>query len=378
MKAHQLSVREGEHWDFSQLPTENYEYQLIMVFGSRYLLEDNAWFQALSEHFPSSQIVSVSTSGNIHNDSVSTESLVANFVHFDRTQIRTVQERVYDPADSFRAGDSISRKLIDAAEDEKLQHILLFSDGALVNGSELVRGLSQGNVPATGGLAGDDARFEKTLVGLDEAPSPGNIIGIGFYGSHFSVGYGHFGGWDPFGPERIVTRSNGNILYEVDGKSALELYKTYLGEKASELPGSALLFPLSMKQQSDSEPLTRTILSIREDGGMVFAGEIPKGSVVQLMKANFERLIDASATAAGKSLDQTREGSALAILISCVGRKLVLGQRVDEEVEAVRDVLGDDPLLCGFYSYGEISTQYGVTQCELHNQTMTITLLKED
>ena len=381
MKAFQLSIQGQEVWDFSKLPEQNYDYQLIIVFGSRYLLEGESWFDALSKRFPQAQIISASTSGNIHQESVTVESLVANFIYFEKTEIRTVAEVVTNPADSFRAGLEISRKLTLAAgkeEDGKLRHILVFSDGSLVNGSDLVRGLSSGNIPVTGGLAGDDARFEKTLVGLNALPSSGNIVGIGFYGSHLSVGYGHFGGWDSFGPQRLVTRSNGNVLYEVDGKSALDLYKTYLGEKASELPGSALLFPLSMKETPDSEPLTRTILSIREDGGMVFAGEIPQGSVVQLMKANFERLIDASSMAAGKSIDRIREDSSLALLISCVGRKLVLGQRVEEEVEAVRDVLGAAPLLTGFYSYGEISTQYGSTQCELHNQTMTITLLKED
>ena len=166
-------------------------------------------------------------------------------------------------------------------------------------------------------------------------------------------------------------------MYELDGKSALELYKTYLGDKAKELPGSALLFPLSMQEKKGSQALTRTILSIRDDGGMVFAGEMPEGSTVQLMKANFERLIDASSMAAENSFAQMNKSAELAILISCVGRKLVLGQRVEEEVEAVRNVLGPIPVMSGFYSYGEISTQFGSTHCELHNQTMTITVLKE-
>jgi hypothetical protein len=175
----------------------------------------------------------------------------------------------------------------------------------------------------------------------------------------------------------MVTKSKGNVLYELDGKSALELYKTYLGEKARDLPGSALLFPLSMRQDAASQTLTRTILSIGEDGGMVFAGEMPEGAIVQLMKANFERLIDASSMAAEQSFSQMPQGAEYALLISCVGRKLVLGQRVEEEVEAVRDVLGPDPVMAGFYSYGEISTLAGQTKCELHNQTMTITVMKE-
>lgn len=374
MIVHQLQQASGSAWDFSGLPQACPSYQLILVFGSRHLLQENGWYRSLSDRFPDARIVSLSTSGNINQEEVTEDSLVASFLCFEKTRVRTLVTNVAQQTSSLEAGSEIGRHL--AAED--LTHVFVFSDGALVNGSDLVRGLSRIlQVPVTGGLAGDGARFEKTLVGLDSPPSEGNIVGIGLYGSSISVGYSHFGGWDPFGPERMITKSKGNVLYELDGKSALELYKTYLGEKARDLPGSALLFPLSMRQDAASQTLTRTILSIGEDGGMVFAGEMPEGAIVQLMKANFERLIDASSMAAEQSFSQMPQGAEYALLISCVGRKLVLGQRVEEEVEAVRDVLGPDPVMAGFYSYGEISTLAGQTKCELHNQTMTITVMKE-
>ncbi len=374
MIVHQLQNENGSDWDFSSLPGICPAYQLILVFGSRHLLQENGWYRSLSNRFPESRIVSLSTSGNINQEEVSEDSLVASLIYMEKTSIKTLVTNVALQASSLEAGLDIAGHL-DAPD---LCHVLVFSDGAKVNGSDLVRGLTRKlKVAVTGGLAGDGARFEKTLVGLDSPPSEGNIVGIGFYGTQLSVGYSHFGGWDPFGPERIVTRSRGNILYELDGKSALELYKTYLGDKAKDLPGSALLFPLSMRQETDSAPLTRTILSINEDGGMVFAGEMPEGATVQLMKANFERLIEGSSMAAEQSFSQMPQGAEFALLISCVGRKLVLGQRVEEEVEAVRDVLGPGPVMAGFYSYGEISTQSELIKCELHNQTMTITVMKE-
>jgi hypothetical protein len=187
-------------------------------------------------------------------------------------------------------------------------------------------------VSCTGGLAGDAASFNSTLVGLNTAPQEKSIVAIGFYGENLQVGFGSVGGWDNFGAERLVTRSKGNVLYELDGQSALELYKMYLGEKAAELPGSALLFPLGMKFGDDFETIVRTVSSVDDaNGSMTFAGDIPEGCYVRLMKANFDKLIDGARLAAEHSLADTSSENRLAVLISCVGRKLILGQRVDEK-----------------------------------------------
>ena len=375
MVAHQLRYQDNSGWDYSMIQGDLLDYQLIIVFGSRELLGNAGWFQSLRKKFLKSDIVSVSTSGNIIGSEVSDDSLVASLLYFGKTKVKTTMTNISSLESSHEAG----RILGSILQDSQLQHVMVFSEGIKVNGSELVSGLNEViQVPVTGGLAGDAARFETTLVGLNSLPESGNIVGIGFYGESLKVGYGHFGGWDPFGPERRVTKSDHNILHELDNKSALELYKTYLGDKAKELPGSALLFPLGMRLKPNDPILTRTILTINPDGGMVFAGDLPEGATVQLMKANFEKLIDASATAAEQTLKVVGADSEFALLISCVGRKLVLGQRIEEEVEAVRDVLGELPIMSGFYSYGEISTLLETPSCELHNQTMTITVMKED
>jgi hypothetical protein len=374
MKVHQIQFQPSEGWNFETNPIPELDFQLILVFGPREILETPAWFHALRKRFLKADIVSLSTSGNIQDIEVSDTKLVASCLFFEKTRIKATMSDIQSMGSSREAGQILGAML----SGEDLAHVLVFSEGVKVNGSELVNGLNQVlQVPITGGLAGDAARFEKTVVGLNSLPAPGNIVGIGLYGQELQVGYGHFGGWDAFGPERLVTRSNHNILYELDHKSALELYKTYLGDKAKELPGSALLFPLGMKLKPEDAPLTRTILTIQDDGGMVFAGDLPEGSTVQLMKANFERLIDASSTAAEQSLNKLDNSGEFALLISCVGRKLVLGQRIEEEVEAVRDVLGGNPQIAGFYSYGEISSLLHAPGCELHNQTMTITVLTE-
>jgi hypothetical protein len=251
-----------------------------------------------------------------------------------------------------------------------------------VNGSEFVRGLTQRlpeGVTVTGGMAGDGARFEKTFVFLNSVPESGVAVGLGLYGSRLKIGFGSLGGWDSFGPERLVTRSKGNVLYELDGKSVLGLYKKYLGDHAKDLPAAGLLFPLSLRSKAGDTPVVRAILSICEkDQSVTFAGDVPEGTYARLMKANFDRLIDGATGAARTSYEAIGSTSPdLALLISCVGRKLVLKQRIEEEVEGVRDVLGERPTLTGFYSYGEISPFTPGARCELHNQTMTITTLSE-
>lgn len=235
------------------------------------------------------------------------------------------------------------------------------------------------SLAVTGGLAGDGNRFQMTLVGVDAPPKQGEIVLVGFYGPALAFGCGSVGGWDSFGIERKITRSSANVLYELDGKSALELYKQYLGDQAQFLPGSALLFPLAIRPNLRSESMVRTILSINEqDQSMVFAGDIPEGWYAQLMKANFDRLIDGAEQAAQLSYQTLiDEPPDLAILVSCVGRRLVLDQRTEEELEVVQQIMGTTTTLMGFYAYGEIAPMRPLNGGELHNQTMTITTLKE-
>jgi hypothetical protein len=312
------------------------------------------------------------------NDSVSEGTVCITAIHFEKTAIRTSLINIANFKDSIEAGSAIVKSLLGL----HLKHILVFADGQMVNGSDLVSGMNEALPPGvtiSGGLAGDGARFEKTLVGLDDNIQIGNIAAIGLYGEKLEVSYSSRGGWDSFGPDRKITKSSANVLYELDGKSALSLYKKYLGDLAAQLPGSALLFPIAIRVGETGQPLVRTILSINEeDQSMTFAGNMPEGAYARLMKANFDRLIDAAAGAAETCLDTLdKTPPQLALLVSCVGRRIVLGQRIEEEIESVRDGFGKDTALAGFYSYGEISPLGSAAGCELYNQTMTITAFRE-
>lgn len=379
MKTEQRNWTTSKGWVEASNNGLNGSANFVTVFGSREALSNPERFNEIKAFYPNAQIMLGTTSGEIFDQSVFDDSIVVSAVEFEKTKLKTVKANINDlQGDSFVTGKAIAEKLM--ADD--LKHVFILSDGLKVNGSELSRGLNEklkNKVSVTGGLAGDAAAFEKTLVGLNESPSEGNIVAIGFYGNDLKVGFGSVGGWDVFGVERLVTKSVGNILYELDGQPALDLYKMYLGEKAKDLPGSGLLFPLGMKTSEDSESLVRTVLAVNdEDKSMTFAGDIPQGAMVRLMKANFDKLIDGAGHAAENSYESLGAPSDFAILISCVGRKLVLDQRIEEEVEAVRDILGKTPAITGFYSYGEISPLLSTVKCELHNQTMTITTFTEN
>lgn len=351
---------------------------LVLVFGSTAALRTPGHLNEVKRTYPRAFIFGCSTAGEICGTTVCDDSIAVTAVDFEHTEVRHASIAMIDVRDSFDAGERLAALL----PHEGLVHVFVLSDGLDVNGTELVNGLASGlpaDVSITGGLSGDGDRFESTLVVL-EGKAEGHAIGVvGLYGPNLKVGYASLGGWDPFGPERLVTRSEGNVLYELDGKSALALYKQYLGDQAEGLPATGLLFPLSLRTKDRETPFVRTILAVDEGAqSMTFAGDIPTGAYARLMKANFDRLID-GAVGAARATQSPIAGSSpeLAILISCVGRKMVLKQRIEEEVEGVRDVLGDATTLTGFYSYGEISPFTPNARCELHNQTMTITTFSE-
>lgn len=380
MKIVQKKWTPEHRWQSTTKPLEGNNADLVFCFGDRDIFSKNGhYFDEVKQMYPSANIVSASTSGNILGTTLEDNCIALTAIAFEKSskvEIRSMN--IAEAESSF----SVGKKLADLLPKEGLLHIFLLSDGHLVNGSELVKGITS-EIPnsklISGGLAGDGTRFEKTLVGANKQPKEGEIIAIGFYGKDLKIGIGSFGGWDPFGIERKITKSSNNVLYELDGKSALDLYKKYLGEQSKDLPSSAMLFPLAIRKDENSLPVVRTILSINEhEKSMTFAGDIPEGWYAQLMKANFDRLIDGASIAASDCYEMLgKKPPELAILVSCVGRRIVLDQRTEEEIESVKEIFGEKACLTGFYSYGEIAPTMSKVGCELHNQTMTITTISE-
>ncbi|MBB3124041.1 hypothetical protein FHS04_001550 [Mesoflavibacter sabulilitoris] len=377
MKTVQLVKHKNSDWKYIGQEIK-LNAPLVLVLGNRYMLEDANIYQDIKTLFPDGQIVFGSTCAEISSNDVNQQSITITAIEFEKSTFVIKTSNIKNNnQDSYKVGQDLIQQL----PKDNLKHVFVISEGSFVNGSKLTQGMNsvtQNNLLITGGLCGDDDRFEKTIAGYNENPKEGQLIAIGFYGDTLEVTFSIYGGWTPFGPERVVTKSDDNILFELDGQPALDLYKTYLGDKAKDLPGAALLYPLNVKVQIDDQPIVRSILNIDEtNNSVILAGDIPENAKVQLMMTNVDNIANASERAAKQAMNLRQNKPELAMLVSCIGRKLVLDQRVEEEVEEVIEVIGQDATISGFYSYGEIAPFDGEISCQLHNQTMTITLISE-
>lgn len=352
---------------------------LVLVFGNRLLLQNSEILQDIRNEFPYEHLIFGSTSGEISGSSVNDNSISVVAIEFEKSSFIVKRDNILDHNKDAKL---LGQYLYEQMPKENLKHLFVLSEGSFVNGSSLISGIEtnmqDSGLSVTGGMCGDDARFEKTLASYKEDPKEGEVVLIGFYGSTFEVSYASFGGWIPFGPERVITKSVANVLYEIDGQPALDLYKKYLGDKSSELPQASLLYPLNVTPDGKKEPVVRTILNIDNDTqSMILAGDVPVNSRVQLMMASVDGIAQGANTAANYGMKNRTKAPELALLVSCIGRKLVMSQRVEEEIEHVREVIGQHVPVAGFYSYGEMAPFNGETACELHNQTMTLTLISE-
>lgn len=383
MKVQQLQFSREQWWISSDSDEENWKInileksQLTFAFWSAALISQENTYAELRQYYPHSDIILTSTAGEIYWNEVYDDTISVISFEFQATKTQVVSTQIENLEESYEKWKDIISQL----DLQDLSYVMVFLEWIKVNGSNLIEGIKSwlpDGVWMSGGLAGDGANFQETFVALNSVPwEQKNIICVGFYGNNIEIWSGSVGGWDVFWPKRLVTKSNESTVYELDNKPILDLYELYLGDLAQELPGSGLLFPLAVTFKNEDIPLVRTLLSIdRDNKSVTFAGNVPQWCYAQLMKANFDRLIIWSLNAAEFSKRSIEKPQA-AILISCIWRKLVLKQRISEEVETIQDFLGLNCLISGFYSYGEIWPSMDIKDCQLHNQTMTVTLITE-
>lgn len=378
MKIAQGQWTAGKGLDYFENDVNPNKAALVLYFWSAELKNVEPIYQELAEKYPNADIVGCSTGGEILGDTLYNDTAVFTVLEFDKSKVKVVSGEI-DSAESLRG---LGQNLCNQLDAPDLKGIFLVSEGLGLNGSELVRGfegLTSRKISVTGGLAGDQDRFLETWVSCNGAPKRRFVAAVGFYGQDLEYQHGTYDGWESFGPLRTITKSKDNVLYELDGKPALDLYKKYLGDEVKNLPSSALLFPLSVwPAEHEESKLVRTILGIDEENKtMTFAGDVPEGSICQLMWGKTQSILEASARAAEKSKPIELPKNSLSIIVSCLGRKLLMGQRIVQELEIASKILGTENRQVGFYSYGEIAPHITTDRCELHNETMAITTLVE-
>ena len=251
---------------------------LVLYFAAPSAIARVPVYEVLSRMFPAARIAGCSTGGEIAGQDVNDESISAVALRFESSMVELAAVPIEVPIDSFDAGAELAAKL----PLQGLRSVFLLGDGVRTNGTALVAGLRTvlpESVLVTGGLAGDGPNFQRTFVGSDCPPAEGLIAAIGFYGERLKIGWGSYGGWERFGPERTITRASANVLFELDAQPALSLYKRYLGDEAARHLGSALLFPLTVRpRDEETSAVVRTIIAIDEKAqSLTFAGVVPQG-----------------------------------------------------------------------------------------------------
>lgn len=360
----------------SPLPSAN----LVLVFGSVKRFSEAKLQSTLKARYPTAQIIGCSTSGEITASGVYDDSLQITAILWEKAIQRVTHTKMTGMQNSFETAVTLAKQL----KSDSLKAVLVYSDGLNVNGSELLEGFKSelGETPIMGGMAGDGFNFNKTLQLFNDTSSDGLVIAVGLYGNSLIAATGVGRGWKPYGPPRKVTKSNKNVVLELDGKPALPLYNMYIGaHSAKELPGSGLKFPFAVIEEGkrDIEKI-RTLLAIDpKTNSLTFAGNVDEGETVRLCQSTHDRLVEGAGDAAHLVTNHANiNQTGLAICVSCVGRKGIMADLVADEVKLVQQILGNQTAITGFYSYGEFAPRPDTNDSVLHNQTMTIGYLSED
>lgn len=333
--------------------------------------------QGICESIGTDLLIGCTSDGEISNQGMSINSAVLGGIATDQIEFEIAA--VPDLSrDSEQAGRELARSF-----SRKPQYMQIFSDGLTGNGCGILRGIAavDSSLPVSGGTAGDNGKFVKTMQFAGDKIYTDSVCGIAFYGN-FRLGTGVRSGWTPIGLARKVTRASGNVLYELNGEPALNVFERFLGRHAEKLPAIGVEYPLGLLErwgdvgQEDYHLLRATMSVNREERSITFAGEIPEGAVVNLTCGDIDSILEAAEKAAALARSELGDTSpALIFCYSCMARKIMLGRRSEEEIERVRTQIGPQVPIFGFYSYGEFCRVTPWSPNYFHNETITLSVL---
>lgn len=365
---------------YEPLPDFDSAQTLVLVFSEVDHRLYNAAIASLLAKYPNSVITGCSAVASIFNQHVMENALVVGIIRFQSTRLAFARAELNSKDDSWQAGQTLAQSL----QAPDLKGVLLLTDGLNTQGTDLIRGMASRidphEVKIVGGLASDPLKFVSTWVLIDGVPATHMAVGVGFYGDNLVFASNTKDGFKPFGPERVITRAVDRILYEIDHRPALQLYKEYIGaEHVQRLPLSALNFPLSIWHKEKQHYAIRVPVAVDEaSSSLHFIADIPDGCNAQLMYGSMDNLLDGVEDAAQTlRRDLPADTPILALAISCAVHKLVMGDDTSQELETVLDILPPGTRQVGFYTFGELAPTGQDGNCSHHNATMTLTVLYE-
>ncbi|MDO8593253.1 MAG: FIST N-terminal domain-containing protein [bacterium] len=286
-----------------------------------------------------------------------------------------------------QAGEKLAQELKNKGKN-KLSCVMMLSDVLTGNGADIVRGAQEklgDEILLFGGAAGDDFAFKKTFSYLNDQVLTSSLVGVGLMGK-FSIGIGVRHGWEPIGLPLKVTKSAGAVVQELNNKPAIRVYEDYFGKQAEEmkkepLAKMAITYPLGMKIKASDEFLIRDPITVDSQGAITCAAEVPVGAEVNLMIGSKEEAVAAAKKAATIAKEQLKGAAPAAILMfNCIARCKLFGRYADDEIKAIKSVLGEKVPLIGFYTYGEIAP-FGISgeyrKAYFHNETAVVIAIGE-
>ena len=341
---------------------------LVQVFTG---ICDIPYIQTLQETLvrllPNACIIGTTTSGEIIEGKAKMHTTVLAFSLFEHTKIRTYASKIY------KSSEETANALISqfCTVEEKPRVAISFVDGLHINGEAFIDTLGKyhESLIIAGGLSGDNANFQQTVVFTEKEILPSGAVVALLYNEHLQVATKASFGWESVGKSMMVTRAEGNIIYEIDGECAVDIYGKYLGEDiARNLPQIGVEFPLIVKKHGMEIP--RAPLSKSSDGSLVFAGSIHTGDKVTFGYGNLQAILQY-----GQSVyeDHQVQKSESIFVYSCMARLQLLGENVNDELLPLQSICN----VTGFFTYGEFYVESVNHKCELLNETMTILALSE-